>query len=143
MQKKCYIFPIKKASGLTEAFSSSRNWTPFASVALRSGQASRPASCLKIKCNKKASYFYEAFPSSGNWTRTSDLRVMSPTSYLLLYPAICITCSTLSFPVLSEIEGSKCTRCKFQNSLLSFKLSAHNTDRFILDCKDTTVFIVS
>ena len=28
--------------------------------------------------------------SSGNWTRTSDLRVMSPTSYLLLYPAICI-----------------------------------------------------
>ncbi len=26
--------------------------------------------------------------SSGNWTRTSDLRVMSPTSYLLLYPAI-------------------------------------------------------
>ena len=28
------------------------------------------------------------FLSSGNWTRTSDLRVMSPTSYLLLYPAI-------------------------------------------------------
>ncbi len=26
--------------------------------------------------------------SSGNWTRTSDLRVMSPTSYLLLYPAL-------------------------------------------------------
>ena len=26
--------------------------------------------------------------SSGNWTRTSDLRVMSPTSYLLLYPAM-------------------------------------------------------
>ena len=26
--------------------------------------------------------------SSGNWTRTSDLRVMSPTSYLLLYPVI-------------------------------------------------------
>ncbi len=25
---------------------------------------------------------------SGNWTRTSDLRVMSPTSYLLLYPAM-------------------------------------------------------
>ena len=25
---------------------------------------------------------------SGSWTRTSDLRVMSPTSYLLLYPAI-------------------------------------------------------
>ena len=26
--------------------------------------------------------------SSGNRTRTCDLRVMSPTSYLLLYPAI-------------------------------------------------------
>ena len=26
--------------------------------------------------------------SSGDWTRTSDLWVMSPTSYLLLYPAI-------------------------------------------------------
>ena len=26
--------------------------------------------------------------SSGDWTRTSDLRVMSPTSYLLLYPAM-------------------------------------------------------
>ncbi len=25
---------------------------------------------------------------SGDWTRTSDLRVMSPTSYQLLYPAI-------------------------------------------------------
>ena len=25
---------------------------------------------------------------SGSWTRTSDLRVMSPTSYLLLYPVI-------------------------------------------------------
>ena len=28
------------------------------------------------------------FASSGDWTRTSDLRVMSPTSYLLLYPAM-------------------------------------------------------
>ena len=26
--------------------------------------------------------------SSGDWTRTSDLRVMSPTSYQLLHPAI-------------------------------------------------------
>ena len=27
---------------------------------------------------------------SGSWTRTSDLRVMSPTSYLLLYPAMLV-----------------------------------------------------
>ncbi len=40
--------------------------------------------------NKKDSQFPESllFTSSGDWTRTSDLRVMSPTSYLLLYPAI-------------------------------------------------------
>ena len=38
---------------------------------------------LPSVCLSKA----EAF-CSGNWTRTSDLRVMSPTSYLLLYPAI-------------------------------------------------------
>ncbi len=39
---------------------------------------------------KKASQFPERldFPSSGNRTRTCDLRVMSPTSYLLLYPAM-------------------------------------------------------
>ena len=39
---------------------------------------------------KKGSQSLETlvFASSGNWTRTSDLRVMSPTSYLLLYPAI-------------------------------------------------------
>ena len=28
------------------------------------------------------------FFSSGGWTRTNDLRVMSPTSYQLLYPAM-------------------------------------------------------
>ena len=37
--------------------------------------------------NKKAS-LVRGFLRSGDWTRTSDLRVMSPTSYLLLYPAI-------------------------------------------------------
>ncbi len=29
-----------------------------------------------------------SFFSSGGWTRTNDLRVMSPTSYQLLYPAM-------------------------------------------------------
>ena len=37
------------------------------------------------------------FFCSGNWTRTSDLRVMSPTSYLLLYPAISDCKSTIFF----------------------------------------------
>ena len=41
---------------------------------------------LKFDENKKPSKYWVS--SSGNWTRTSDLRVMSPTSYLLLYPAI-------------------------------------------------------
>ena len=42
---------------------------------------------------KKGSRFLESpvLASSGNWTRTSDLRVMSPTSYLLLYPAMWTT----------------------------------------------------
>jgi hypothetical protein len=41
-----------------------------------------------FKNTKKPLDFSRGFLCSGNWTRTSDLRVMSPTSYLLLYPAI-------------------------------------------------------
>ena len=37
---------------------------------------------------KKPVPFETGFTSSGSWTRTSDLWVMSPTSYLLLYPAM-------------------------------------------------------
>lgn len=37
---------------------------------------------------KKREPKLDSLCSSGDWTRTSDLRVMSPTSYLLLYPAI-------------------------------------------------------
>ena len=37
---------------------------------------------------KKAIDSVDGFLCSGDWTRTSDLRVMSPTSYLLLYPAM-------------------------------------------------------
>ena len=40
-----------------------------------------------------------ACSSSGDWTRTSDLRVMSPTSYLLLYPAVYI----LMLPAVATI----------------------------------------
>jgi hypothetical protein len=36
-----------------------------------------------FKNTKKPLDFSRGFLCSGNWTRTSDLRVMSPTSYLL------------------------------------------------------------
>ncbi len=55
--------------------------------------------------------------SSGNWTRTSDLRVMSPTSYLLLYPAIWV----------------------FNISFLAFNFRLIMPTE-ILDCKDTKDF---
>ncbi len=42
---------------------------------------------LKIKKLGKTKLF---FSSCGDWTRTNDLRVMSPTSYQLLHPAICV-----------------------------------------------------
>ena len=42
--------------------------------------------------------------SSGNWTRTSDLRVMSPTSYLLLYPAI-YRCKGTTFFLITKIKN--------------------------------------
>ena len=46
----------------------------------------KPLIYLSLK-QKKNNHFWLLL-SSGNWTRTNDLRVMSPTSYLLLYPAI-------------------------------------------------------
>ena len=57
--------------------------------------------------------------SSGGRTRTSDLRVMSPTSYQLLYPAVLLDCKysyyfnkyktffALLIPVNPKSEGSK------------------------------------
>ena len=42
---------------------------------------------------------------SGNWTRTSDLRVMSPTSYLLLYPAI-YECKGTTFFLITKTKMS-------------------------------------
>ena len=38
--------------------------------------------------NKKDNLSGHPLFSSGGWTRTNDLRVMSPTSYQLLYPAM-------------------------------------------------------
>ena len=66
------------------------SFTPFDSVTLRSGQASPPVNIFQNLSIKKELTFQLTLRSSGNWTRTSDLRVMSPTSYLLLYPAIWI-----------------------------------------------------
>ena len=44
---------------------------------------------VRFPPNEKSHQFkLMALFSSGDWTRTSDLRVMSPTSYLLLYPAM-------------------------------------------------------
>ena len=40
------------------------------------------------KQNKKGQILRLVLFSSGGWTRTNDLRVMSPTSYHLLYPAM-------------------------------------------------------
>ena len=40
------------------------------------------------KQHKKGQILRLVLFSSGGWTRTNDLRVMSPTSYQLLYPAI-------------------------------------------------------
>ena len=44
---------------------------------------------------KKSLSFDKDFFGSGSRTRTCDLRVMSPTSYQLLYPAIYFCCSSI------------------------------------------------
>ena len=44
--------------------------------------------CSACPQKKKPPTCVDGFLCSGDWTRTSDLRVMSPTSYLLLYPAM-------------------------------------------------------
>ncbi len=49
---------------------------------------SQAQTSLACSQRKKPATFVDGFLCSGDWTRTSDLRVMSPTSYLLLYPAI-------------------------------------------------------
>jgi len=56
---------------------------------------------LKIQ-KKRENQNGSLFLSSGDWTRTSDLRVMSPTSYLLLYPAIYI------FNILLLFNSNQC-----------------------------------
>jgi predicted transcriptional regulator of viral defense system len=44
----------------------------------------------EIKVGKRTIKFKKRVYCSGSWTRTSDLRVMSPTSYQLLHPAMCL-----------------------------------------------------
>ena len=43
--------------------------------------------------------------SSGNWTRTSDLRVMSPTSYLLLYLVIQLVIYCIFFSASNHCQN--------------------------------------
>ena len=70
--------------------------------------------------------------SSGGRTRTSDLRVMSPTSYQLLYPAVLLECKysyyfnkyktflPFSFPSIQNPRGAKFA--SFCNTLYICKL---------------------
>ena len=53
---------------------------------------------------------------SGGWTRTSDLRVMSPTSCQLLYPAFLIA----PYPALNSVKTI---------SALTASPFAHNMER--------------
>ena len=84
---------IKKALLINECL---RKESPFQCVSKWVNQNIR-----EIFGNKKSQppdkQTIDSYFSSGNWTRTSDLRVMSPTSYLLLYPAILNENNLLSF----------------------------------------------
>ncbi len=65
------------------------------------------------------------FASSGNWTRTSDLRVMSPTSYLLLYPAILIPKTTyLAFNFRFIMPTKLFRNANIQSFLLSTSIKS-------------------
>ena len=52
------------------------------------GRISKLRQRLVWQVNKKEDFQLEILCSSGGWTRTNDLRVMSPTSYQLLYSAV-------------------------------------------------------
>ena len=81
-------------------FSYSIYFIPLSRFILRT--ISRPSFHSQSKPTVKDQYVKERCSPlrtlcSGNWTRTSDLRVMSPTSYLLLYPAMCIFIFLISY----------------------------------------------
>ena len=74
---------------------------------------------------KKASQFLERpdFSSSGDWTRTSDLRVMSPTSYLLLYPAMGVFSLVLQLRNINSDEKIENAICVYGRQIYDGFLS--------------------
>ncbi len=72
----------KNPASFETGLASSGNWTRTSVRPRRIG--ARAPKISRIKNSPSLG----SLLCSGNWTRTSDLRVMSPTSYLLLYPAI-------------------------------------------------------
>ena len=73
---------------------------------------------LHFYVKKKPLTLVNGFLCSGDWTRTSDLRVMSPTSYLLLYPAMW-TANIQWFICLIKTSRKNYLGCRL--SLLSLK----------------------
>ena len=61
-------------------------------------------SCLKTQEKVLKSYDFRTFYGCGGRTRTYDLRVMSPTSFQLLYSAICLR-SLETFGSITQIDG--------------------------------------
>src|SRR5690606_17346321 len=59
---------------------------------------------------KKAPSFLSALRSSGDQTRTDDLRVMSPTSYQLLHPAMFLLLDASSLVVFYSFDSCVQTR---------------------------------
>ncbi len=86
------------------------------------------------KSIKKPVSFETGFASSGDWTRTSDLRVMSPTSYLLLYPAVYILKVYHLFRITFTLSASRATSgpCPERSRRVLLYPA-------ILDCKYTTL----
>ena len=58
----------------------------------------------RIKLTKEKALHSECFFGCGSWTWTNDLRVMSPTSYQLLHPAIL----TLTYEYIIHHNSQKC-----------------------------------
>ena len=60
--------------------------SPFDDARKKPNARTSPSGRRALICGSAG--FATGLSTSGGWTRTSDLRVMSPTSYQLLYPAI-------------------------------------------------------
>ena len=81
-----FIFSLRSNMDLNKKLYNENPLFAYAKVDFFDCPQARASSAYSQR--KKPPTFVGGFPSSGNRTRTCDLRVMSPTSYLLLYPAI-------------------------------------------------------